>query len=145
MKEAHYHYATHPWGAWWDSNPRISESQSEVLTAWRHAPYKNTLCWICFYMVGRIGFEPMTNRLKVYCSTNWANVPLILSLLSLSIWTLLLKTWPALRDSNSQLLVSKTSTLIHWVKDRLLVPPDGNDPPTPTLSRSCSTTELRGL
>ena len=30
---------------------------------------------MCFYMVGRIGFEPMTNRLKVYCSTNWANVP----------------------------------------------------------------------
>jgi len=25
---------------------------------------------MCFYMVGRIGFEPMTNRLKVYCSTN---------------------------------------------------------------------------
>ena len=36
------------WGAWWDSNPRISESQSEVLTAWRQAPYKNTLCQYAF-------------------------------------------------------------------------------------------------
>ena len=39
MKELHYRCAIHPWGAWWDSNPRISESQPEVLTAWRQAPY----------------------------------------------------------------------------------------------------------
>ncbi len=25
---------------------------------------------MCFYMVGARGFEPRTNRLKVYCSTN---------------------------------------------------------------------------
>ena len=27
------------------------------------------------YMVGCVGFEPTTNRLRVYCSTNWANNP----------------------------------------------------------------------
>ena len=26
------------WGGWWESNPRISEPQSEALTAWRHPP-----------------------------------------------------------------------------------------------------------
>ena len=28
-----------------------------------------------FYMVGRTGFEPVTNWLKANCSTNWANDP----------------------------------------------------------------------
>ena len=27
------------WGGRWDSNPRISEPQSEVLTAWRYSPH----------------------------------------------------------------------------------------------------------
>ena len=32
---------------------------------------------MCFYMVRVGGFEPTTNRLKVYCSTNWAILALI--------------------------------------------------------------------
>lgn len=28
-----------------------------------------------FKLVERIGFEPMTNGLKVRCSTDWANIP----------------------------------------------------------------------
>ena len=29
----------------------------------------------CFNLVGPVGFEPTTNRLKVYCSTDWAKDP----------------------------------------------------------------------
>ena len=51
-------------------------------------------CWQeCFYMVRVGGFEPTTNRLKVYCSTNWA----ILALCCLRKALLLLRWTPALR------------------------------------------------
>ena len=66
--------------------PRIAESKSVVIPL-HYSPsilyHIKTHCEgffgqplhafvyaMCFYMVGRIGFEPMTNRLKVYCSAN---------------------------------------------------------------------------
>ena len=46
-------------------------------------------CWQeYFYMVQAGGFEPTANRLKVYCSTNWA----MLALCCLR-WALLLLRW----------------------------------------------------
>ena len=32
-----------------------------------------------FNMLGRTGFEPVTNGLKGHCSTNWANAPNLLN------------------------------------------------------------------
>ena len=50
---------------------------------------------MCFYMVRVGGFEPTTNRLKVYCSTNWA----ILALCCRRNALLDLRWTPALRKS----------------------------------------------
>ena len=38
MTEIGWNELMEHWGGRWDSNPRISEPQSEALTAWRHPP-----------------------------------------------------------------------------------------------------------
>ena len=46
--------------------------------------------------------------------------------MSMHLWNIFKIRWPALRDSNSQLPVSKTGTLSNWVKDRLCGPASRN-------------------
>jgi hypothetical protein len=42
----------------------------EPPTPWFEAKYSIQLSYERVYVVGRIGFEPMTQRLKASCSTN---------------------------------------------------------------------------
>ena len=42
----------------------------EPPTPWFEAKYSIQLSYECNKMVGRIGFEPMTQRLKAFCSTD---------------------------------------------------------------------------
>ena len=69
-----YHLAKPPyyiyilkWGGWWESNPRMSEPQSDALTTSPQPPkcYKNKkMPW------DRV--ELPTHGASIHCSTNWA-------------------------------------------------------------------------
>ena len=52
----------------------VRSERFELPTPWFEAKYSIQLSYerikMGVYMVGRIGFEPMTKRLKVFCSTN---------------------------------------------------------------------------